>query len=485
MAELEVRQADVTRLEVDAIANAANTELRHGGGVAGAISRAGGPEVQRESDERAPIGLGEAVETTAGDMPANWVIHAATMELGGPTSADIIERATSSTLAKAEELGCRSVALVAFGTGVGGFSPRRGGAADGGRRPRSRGRPRAHRLLRARRRGRAGLRRGAVMPNPPAPVLVAPDSFKGTFSAAEVAAAIAAGLRAEGREADELPVADGGEGTMGVLVGVLGGEVRTLSASDPLGRPVEAGYALLPDGTAVVETAQASGLGLVAEEERDAWAASTRGTGELIVAAIEAGADKVIVTVGGSATSDGGAGALEVMADAGVTAEIDVLTDVRTVYEDAGRVFGPQKGAHPAMVERLTERLHELASRFKRDPRGEPMTGAAGGLSGGLWAAHGATLRSGAAYVLDAIGFDDRMRAAPFVVTGEGRLDDQTLQGKIVGEVATRCRQGGVTCHAVVGQNALEPFQERIIDLASVTEAGTLDELEAAGRALV
>ena len=121
MAELEVRQADVTRLEVDAIANAANTELRHGGGVAGAISRAGGPEVQRESDERAPIGLGEAVETTAGDMPANWVIHAATMELGGPTSADIIERATSSTLAKAEQLACRSLGLVAFGTGVGGF----------------------------------------------------------------------------------------------------------------------------------------------------------------------------------------------------------------------------------------------------------------------------------------------------------------------------------------------------------------------------
>jgi O-acetyl-ADP-ribose deacetylase len=121
MAELEVIEADVTALEVDAIANAANTELRHGGGVAGAISRAGGPEVQRESDERAPIGLGEAVETTAGEMPARWVIHAATMELGGPTSAEIIERATRSTLAKAEELGCRSLALVAFGTGVGGF----------------------------------------------------------------------------------------------------------------------------------------------------------------------------------------------------------------------------------------------------------------------------------------------------------------------------------------------------------------------------
>ena len=121
MAKLEVIDADVTKLEVDAIANAANTQLRHGGGVAGAISRAGGPEVQRESDEKAPIGLGEAVETTAGKMPARWVIHAATMELGGPTSAEIIERATRSTLARAEELGCRSLALVAFGTGVGGF----------------------------------------------------------------------------------------------------------------------------------------------------------------------------------------------------------------------------------------------------------------------------------------------------------------------------------------------------------------------------
>ena len=121
MAKLEVLQADVTKLEVDAIANAANTQLMHGGGVAGAISRAGGPDVQRESDERAPIGLGEAVETTAGEMPARWVIHGATMELGGPTSAEIIERATRSTLARAEELGCGSLALVAVGTGVGGF----------------------------------------------------------------------------------------------------------------------------------------------------------------------------------------------------------------------------------------------------------------------------------------------------------------------------------------------------------------------------
>jgi len=121
MTDLEVVQADVTKLEVDAIANAANTQLRHGGGVAAAISRAGGAEVQRESTEKAPIGLGEAIETTAGDMPARYVIHAATMELGGPTSAEIIARATASTLQKADELGCRSLALVAFGTGVGGF----------------------------------------------------------------------------------------------------------------------------------------------------------------------------------------------------------------------------------------------------------------------------------------------------------------------------------------------------------------------------
>jgi O-acetyl-ADP-ribose deacetylase len=121
MTPVVVREADITRLEVDAIANAANTQLRHGGGVAGAIVHAGGHEIQDESDRRAPIGLGEAVETGAGGLPARWVIHAATMELGGPTSADVIRRATASTLAKADELGARSLALVAFGTGVGGF----------------------------------------------------------------------------------------------------------------------------------------------------------------------------------------------------------------------------------------------------------------------------------------------------------------------------------------------------------------------------
>jgi O-acetyl-ADP-ribose deacetylase len=118
---IEVLDTDITKLEVDAIANAANTRLKHGGGVAGAISRAGGPSIQAESNEKAPIGLGEAIETTGGDMPCKWVIHAATMRLGGPTSAEIIRDATASTLRKADELGARSLALVAFGTGVGGF----------------------------------------------------------------------------------------------------------------------------------------------------------------------------------------------------------------------------------------------------------------------------------------------------------------------------------------------------------------------------
>ena len=318
------------------------------------------------------------------------------------------------------------------------------------------------------------------------PALVAPDSFKGTFSASEVAAALADGLRSAGREAEELPVADGGEGTMGVLVRALGGELHTVPASDPLGRPIEAAFATVDDGrTGIVEMAQASGRGLVDEAERDAWAASTRGTGELIVAAVEAGVERVIVTVGGSATTDGGAGALDALEDAGVRVEMDVLCDVRTPFEDAPRVFGPQKGADAALVTKLERRLDRLAGTLRRDPRSVPMTGCAGGLSGGLWAQHDARLHHGASYVLDAIGFDERMRSAAFVVTGEGRIDSQTLQGKIVGELATRCRQAGVPCHAVVGKIDLDPFSERVLDLASLTEATTLEELTSAGRALV
>ncbi len=320
------------------------------------------------------------------------------------------------------------------------------------------------------------------------PVLVAPDSFKGTFSAARVAGAIGRGLERAGLMPPDLcPVADGGEGTLDALLPHLGGELIGVEVSDALGRPVRAGFALVEDGgTALVETAAASGLSLVAEDERDAWAASTRGTGELIAAAVGAGARVVLVAVGGSAATDGGAGALEAIAEAGGLrgARVVVLCDVRTPFEAAPRVFGAQKGADPAMVARLERRLDELAATFPRDPRGVPMTGCAGGLSGGLWAACDAVLEPGAPWVLDALDFDVRMRAARAVVTGEGRLDQRTLQGKLVGEIGTRTRQAGVPLHAIVGRDELDPFGKRMIDLQVVLEATTLAELEAAGERL-
>ena len=313
------------------------------------------------------------------------------------------------------------------------------------------------------------------------PVLVAPDSFKGTFSASEAAAAVAAGIRSAGLDALEMPVADGGEGT----AAVLGGDEVAATVAGPLGDPVDAAFVLRADGSAVVECAAASGLGLVEEAERDAWAASTYGTGELIAAAVQAGAASVSVAVGGSATTDGGAGAIEALRETGVKPRrLEVLCDVRTPFEDAARVFGPQKGADPAMVKRLSERLSSLASSFPKDPRGVPMSGAAGGLAGGLWAQFGARLVPGAPYVLDALGFDDAMRTALFVVTGEGRLDRQSLAGKAAGEVATRCRQSGVPCRAVVGSVELDAFEQRILDLERVITATTPEELEEAGALL-
>jgi glycerate kinase len=314
---------------------------------------------------------------------------------------------------------------------------------------------------------------------------VAPDSFKGSFPAPAVAAAVAAGLRDGGAEAVELPIGDGGEGTMDALLAALGGERRTATVNDPLGRPVDAEYALIDGGErAIVEMAQASGLGLVAADERDAFAATTRGTGELIAAAAADGAREVILTAGGSATTDGGAGALEALGEAGADPKLVVVCDVRTPWELAASVFGPQKGADADTVRRLERRLARLAKAAPRDPRGVAMTAAAGGLAGGLWARRGARLVPGAAYVLDAIGFDDHMRAARFVVTGEGRIDRQTLAGKAVFEVATRCRQGGVACHVVVGRNELDAFEARLIDLSTVTEAGTKKRLRTAGRRL-
>ena len=326
------------------------------------------------------------------------------------------------------------------------------------------------------------------MPVSERPVLVAPDKFKGTYRASEVAAAVGRGLERAGLMPPDLcPVAEGGEGTQDALVTALGGEVRAAQVHDPLGRTITASYALLEDGdTGLVEMAAASGLALISEAERDPERATTYGTGQLICAAVDAGASVVLVAVGGSATVDGGAGALEAIADHGGIgdARIVVLCDVRTPWELAPEVFGPQKGASPEGVKRLERRLDELAQSFPRDPRGVPMTGAAGGLSGGLWAAHGAALEPGAPWVLDALHFDRRMRESRAVITGEGRLDFQTLEGKLVGEIGTRARQAGVPLYAVVGRDDLDEFGKRMIDLQQVREAGTLEEMEAAGEAL-
>jgi glycerate 2-kinase len=331
-----------------------------------------------------------------------------------------------------------------------------------------------------------------AIPGVPTAVLVAPDSFKGTFTSGQVAAAIASGIETAGTEVDLCPVADGGEGTLDALLGALRASLQTVPASDPLGHPVQAGFGLATSArgaatVAVVEVAAASGLGLVSPGERDAVAASTYGTGELIVAAARAGASVIYIGVGGSATSDGGAGAIKaIRAGGGLNgARLVVLCDVRTPFEDAARVYGPQKGADPDQVRRLTARLHSLARGFERDPRGVPMTGAAGGLSGGLWAEFGAELVPGAGFVLDAVQFDRRMRAARAVVTGEGRLDQQSLAGKLVSEVATRARQAGVPCFAVCGRRELDTFGARVLDLQAVLEASTVAELENAGRNLV
>ena len=321
---------------------------------------------------------------------------------------------------------------------------------------------------------------------PERPVLVAPDSFKGTFSAAQVAGAIGRGIERAGLMPPDLcPVADGGEGTLDALLPQLGGELRAHTVKGPLGEPVNTGFGLVEDGgTAIVEMAMASGLGLMAE--KDAWNASTYGTGELIAAAARAGAAVILVAVGGSATTDGGKGAIEAIEQAGGIgkAKIVVLCDVRTPFEDAPKVFGPQKGADPDMVKRLERRLDELARQLPKDPRGVPMTGGAGGLSGGLWARYGAALEAGAPFVLDALDFDERMRAARAVVTGEGKLDEQTLQGKLVGEIGTRTRQAGVPLHAIVGTDQLDGFGKRMIDLQMVQEATNIEELEQAGERL-
>lgn len=282
--------------------------------------------------------------------------------------------------------------------------------------------------------------------------LACPASLKGVASAVEAAEAIVRGLRHAGVDAEALPVGDGGEGTAEALQRELGGEWRTATVSDALGRPVEASFLLLPDRTAVVESSEPLGLPRLEPGERDPLHATSRGLGELIVAALVERPASLLVCLGGTATVDGGAGLLEVLDH--LPAPARVLCDVATRLYDAPRLYGPQKGATPRQVALLEARLRRMA---KLAPYAElPGSGAAGGL-GAAFAALGAELVPGAEAVLDLLEFDPRPYA--LVVTGEGTVDRTTAEGKAPGAVARRCSKAGVRC-VVFGGRVVEPLPD-------------------------
>jgi glycerate kinase len=338
------------------------------------------------------------------------------------------------------------------------------------------------------------------------PVVVAPAPFKGALSAPDAARAIAAGLRlaATGVETRLVPVADGGEGTLEALVAASGGRRRSFEVDDPLGRPVRAHIGLLPGGTCVVELAQASGYERLSDGERDPEVATTFGTGQLIRAALDFEPKRIVVSVGGSATNDGGLGLLRALGvrfldrdrndlkgrgqdlgrvasvdrasiDPRLTAvRVDVACDVRNPFhgpDGAARVFGAQKGAAPDAVARLDAGLASLAGVLARetgvDVQSIAGSGAAGGAAGGLAAVLGARILPGAALVLDAVGLPHRLDGASLCITGEGRLDEQTLQGKAPAAVAEACREARVPCVGVCGELRLLPGLVRRMGLAA------------------
>ena len=284
-------------------------------------------------------------------------------------------------------------------------------------------------------------------------IVAAPDKYRGTATAPQVAEAIAQAARQVGATADAVPLADGGEGTLEVV----GGANRITTVTGPLGDPVEAPWRLHRH-TAVIEMARASGLALVGgAEANDPLGATTYGTGELIEAAIERGARRVLVGVGGSATTDGGLGALRALYPTqrlkGL--ELAVACDVRTRFTDAAAVFGPQKGASPTQVELLRRRLERLAQVYAEtygvavdDIEG---SGAAGGLAGGL-ACVGAELANGFELLAEEVDLYDRIERADLVVTGEGALDATSFQGKVVGGVGELAAAAGVPVLTVVGR---------------------------------
>jgi len=303
-------------------------------------------------------------------------------------------------------------------------------------------------------------------------VLAAVDKFKGTATAAQVAAAIGHACWELGHDCVEQPVADGGEGTLEAL----GGANRTSTVTGPLGDPVRADWRF-HRGTAVIEMARASGLTLVGGAARnDAMAATTTGTGELIDQALDLGAKRIVVCLGGSATTDGGLGCIRAITSPHRLRGVQLLVacDVQTLFTDAAPVFGPQKGATPAQVDMLRGRLQRLAQMYREqygvDVLNIPGTGAAGGLAGGL-VALGGRLMPGFELVADEIDLHDKIVAADLVITGEGYLDEQSFEGKVIGGVQAMCRTAGRPVAAVVGDSAPE-VQGRITHRSLVRDFG-------------
>ena len=302
-------------------------------------------------------------------------------------------------------------------------------------------------------------------------IVAAPDKFRGSATAAEVADAMGAAAEAVGASCARLPLADGGEG----LLAVLGGANRTTLVCGPLGEPVEAEWRLDCD-VAVVEMATASGLLLAGGATgNDPMTATSRGTGELVREAISAGARRIIVGVGGSACTDGGIGAVEVLADLGPMGgeqgfQVFVAADVRTQFGAAAVQFGPQKGAHGAQLDLLTDRLAQVAAGYRRrfgiDVSSIPGGGAGGGLAGGL-AALGGRIESGFELVAQQLGLAAAISAADLVLTGEGKLDAGSFRGKVVGGVLAMAHRAGVSACVIVGDVAenLDLGDHRVISL--------------------
>lgn len=313
-------------------------------------------------------------------------------------------------------------------------------------------------------------------------VLVAPDAFKGTASAHAVAGAIARGAVSAGWLPETCPMSDGGEGFLDVL-DVLGGELRTTTVTGPLGEPIEARWRLA-GVTAVIESAQASGLVAAGGRDgNDPIRATTRGTGELIVEALRSGAERIVVGVGGSATTDGGIGALTEIDEAGGIGgtEILVACDVTVLFTQAAGMFGPQKGAGPREIEILFGRLQSLQSAYLErgvDVSSIPGSGAAGGLAGGLVVA-GARIVSGIDLVSSLVGLDERIENADLVITGEGRLDPTSWEGKVVAGVARRALDHHVGVVVFAGQISPDAIGGKSIDLEHVVDLSAVFGSEA------